>query len=131
MTRLSGNGDEIASGTIGNASTAEGMFWEAVNAAGVLQVPMVISIWDDHFGISVPNEFQVTKGHISELLKGFQRDPKQKQGYDIYLVKGWDYPALCETYLAAASIGRMQHVPASIPRTRLPPPPRHSPPRRA
>jgi pyruvate/2-oxoglutarate/acetoin dehydrogenase E1 component len=80
----------------------------------VLQVPMLVSIWDDNYGISVPNEFQMTKGHISELLKGFQRDPKQKSGYDIYIVHGWDYPALCETYIAAASIVRMEHVPAII-----------------
>lgn len=114
MTQFSHNGDEIAWGTIGNASCAEGMFWESVNAAGVLQVPMLLSIWDDNFGISVPNEFQLTKGNISELLKGFQRDPKQKVGYDIYVVQGWDYPALCETYIAAASIVRMEHVPAII-----------------
>ncbi|MEA2336147.1 MAG: hypothetical protein QOE82_154 [Thermoanaerobaculia bacterium] len=114
MTNFSRNGDEIAWGTIGNASCAEGMFWESVNAAGVLQVPMLLSIWDDNYGISVPNEFQMTKGHISELLKGFQRDPKQKSGYDIYIVHGWDYPALCETYIAAASIVRMEHVPAII-----------------
>ncbi len=114
MTEFSHDGDEVAWGTIGNASCAEGMFWESINAAGVLQVPMLLSIWDDNFGISVPNEFQITKGHISELLKGFQRDPKQKQGYDIYIVHGWDYPALCETYIAAASIVRMEHVPAII-----------------
>ncbi len=114
MTQFSHDGDEIAWGTIGNASCAEGMFWESINAGGVLQVPMIVSIWDDGYGISVPNEFQMTKGHISELLKGFQRDPKQRAGYDVYLVKGWDYPALCETYLAAASIVRMDHVPALI-----------------
>ena len=114
MTQFSHNGDEIAWGTIGNASCAEGMFWESLNAGGVLQVPMIVSIWDDGFGISVPNEFQMIKGHISELLKGFQRDPKQRSGYDIYLVKGWDYPALCETYVTAASIVRMDHVPAVI-----------------
>jgi 2-oxoisovalerate dehydrogenase E1 component len=114
MTQFSRNGDEIAWGTIGNASCAEGMFWEAINAGGVLGVPMIVSVWDDNFGISVPNELQMTKGNISELLKGFQRDPKQTQGYDIYVVKGWDYPALCETYLAAASIVRMEHVPAII-----------------
>jgi pyruvate/2-oxoglutarate/acetoin dehydrogenase E1 component/TPP-dependent pyruvate/acetoin dehydrogenase alpha subunit len=123
---FSRNGDEIAWGTIGNASCAEGMFWESVNAAGVLQVPMIVSIWDDNFGISVPNDFQMTKGHISELLKGFQRDPKQKQGYDIYQVKGWDYPALCETYLAAASIVRMEHVPALIHVTEVTQPQGHS-----
>lgn len=114
MTQFSSNGDEIAWGTIGNASCAEGMFWEAINAGGVLQVPMIVSIWDDNYGISVPNEFQMTKGHISELLKGFQREPKQKQGFDIYAVRGWDYPALCETYIAAATIVRMEHVPAII-----------------
>src|SRR3954451_13377516 len=111
---FSRNGDEIAWGTIGNASCAEGMFWESINAAGVLTVPMVVSIWDDGYGISVPNDYQITKGNLSELLKGFQREPRQKAGYDIYTVKAWDYPALCETYLAAASIVRMEHVPAII-----------------
>jgi len=113
-SQFSRNGDEIAWGTIGNASCAEGMFWESINAAGVLTVPMVVSIWDDGYGISVPNEFQITRGNLSELLKGFQREPRQKAGYDIYTVKAWDYPALCETYLAAASIVRMEHVPAII-----------------
>ncbi|MGZ8832830.1 MAG: alpha-ketoacid dehydrogenase subunit alpha/beta, partial [Thermoanaerobaculia bacterium] len=126
MTAFSRNGDEIAWGTIGNASCAQGMFWESINAAGVLQAPMIVSIWDDNYGISVPNEFQITKGHISELLKGFQRDPKQKQGYDIYTVKGWDYPALCETYIAAASIVRWEHVPAIIHVTDLTQPQGHS-----
>jgi 2-oxoisovalerate dehydrogenase E1 component len=111
---FSRHGDEIAFGTIGNASCAEGMFWESLNAAGVMGVPMLVSIWDDGYGISVPNELQLTKGNLSELLKGFQREAKSKQGFDIYTVKGWDYPALCETYLAAASIVRMEHVPAII-----------------
>ncbi|MGZ7042280.1 MAG: thiamine pyrophosphate-dependent dehydrogenase E1 component subunit alpha, partial [Thermoanaerobaculia bacterium] len=126
MTQFSRDGDEIAWGTIGNASCAEGMFWESVNAIGVLQVPAIISIWDDNYGISVPNEFQITKGNISGLLKGFQRDPKQKQGFDIYVVKGWDYPALCETYIAAASIVRMEHVPAIIHVTEMTQPQGHS-----
>jgi pyruvate/2-oxoglutarate/acetoin dehydrogenase E1 component/TPP-dependent pyruvate/acetoin dehydrogenase alpha subunit len=126
MTEFSHDGGEIAWGTIGNASCAEGMFWESINAGGVLQSPMIVSIWDDNYGISVPNDFQVTKGHISELLRGFQRDPKQKQGYDIYTVKGWDYPALCETYIAAASIVRMEHVPAIIHVTELTQPQGHS-----
>ncbi len=112
--RFSHNGDEIAWGTIGNASCAEGMFWESLNAAGVLGIPMIVSVWDDGYGISVPNEHQVTKDNISELLKGFQREPKSKQGFDIYTVKAWDYPALCETYLAAATIVRHEHVPAII-----------------
>jgi 2-oxoisovalerate dehydrogenase E1 component len=114
FTKFSRKGDEVAFGTIGNASCAEGMFWEAINAGGVLQVPMLVSIWDDGYGISVPNEFQITKGNLSELLKGFQRNPKEKAGYDVYTVKGWDYPALCETFLAAAAICRMEHVPAII-----------------
>lgn len=122
-TQFSHNGDEIAWGTIGNASCAEGMFWESLNAAGVLQVPTIISIWDDGYGISVPNEYQITKSNLSELLRGFQREPSvgvrssapaARSGFDIYTVKGWDYAALCETYIAAASIVRMEHVPAII-----------------
>ena len=112
--KFSQHGDEIAWGTIGNASCAEGMFWESLNAAGVLGIPMIVSVWDDGYGISVPNEHQITKGNISELLKGFQREPKSKTGFDIYTVKAWDYPALCETYIAAASIVRHEHVPAII-----------------
>ena len=113
-SEFSRGGNEVAWGTIGNASCAEGMFWESLNAAGVLQIPMIVSVWDDHYGISVPNEYQITKGSISELLKGFQREPRSKQGFDIYTVRGWDYPTLCETYIAAASIVRMEHVPAII-----------------
>ena len=111
---FSRNGDEIAWGTIGNASTAEGMFWESLNAGGVLGIPMIVSIWDDGYGISVPNEFQITKGNLSQLLKGFQREPKSKKGYDLYTVRAWDYPALCETYISAAQVVRMEHVPAII-----------------
>ncbi len=114
FSKFTRNGDEIAWGTIGNASCAEGMFWESINAGGVLGIPMVVSIWDDGYGISVPNDFQITKGNLSELLKGFQRERGSKAGYDICTVKAWDYPALCETYLAAASIVRMDHVPAII-----------------
>ncbi len=125
-TQFSRNGDEIAWGTIGNASCAEGMFWESLNAAGVMQIPMIVSIWDDGFGISVPNEFQITKGNLSELLKGFQREPKQKSGFDVYQVKGWDYPALCETYINVASIVRSQHVPAIIHVTEITQPQGHS-----
>lgn len=123
---LSRHGDEIAWGTIGNASTAEGMFWESLNAAGVLGIPMIVSIWDDGYGISVPNEYQITKGNLSELLQGFQREPKSKQGFDIYTVKAWDYAALCETYLAAATIVRMEHVPAIIHVTEVTQPQGHS-----
>ena len=124
--QFSRNGNEIAWGTIGNASTAEGMFWESLNAAGVLGIPMIVSIWDDGYGISVPNEYQITKGNLSELLKGFQREPKSKQGFDIYTVKAWDYPALCETYIAAATIVRHEHVPAIIHVTEVTQPQGHS-----
>ncbi|RMI03414.1 MAG: transketolase, partial [Calditrichaeota bacterium] len=114
FTQFSRNGNEVAFGTIGNASCAEGMFWEAVNAIGVLKAPAVISIWDDEYGISVPNEYQITKSNLSELLKGFQREPGTREGYDVYTVRGWDYPALVETYLTAARIAREEHVPALI-----------------
>jgi pyruvate/2-oxoglutarate/acetoin dehydrogenase E1 component/TPP-dependent pyruvate/acetoin dehydrogenase alpha subunit len=120
------NGDEIAWGTIGNASCAEGMFWETLNAAGVMGVPMLVSVWDDGYGISVPNEHQITKDNISELLKGFQRESRGKQGFDIYTVKGWDYPALCETYIAAATIVRKEHVPAIVHVTEVTQPQGHS-----
>jgi pyruvate/2-oxoglutarate/acetoin dehydrogenase E1 component/TPP-dependent pyruvate/acetoin dehydrogenase alpha subunit len=125
-TRFSRNGDEIAWGTIGNASCAEGMFWESLNAAGVMGIPMAVSIWDDGYGISVPNEFQITKGNISDLLRGFQREGRSKAGFDIYTVKAWDYPALCETYLHAATIVRMEHVPAIIHVTEVTQPQGHS-----
>ena len=110
---LSINGNEVAFGTIGNASTSEGMFYETVNAGGVLQVPMVISIWDDEFGISVPKEFHTTKGSISKVLAGFQRT-KKEDGYEIFVVKGWDYEALIDTYQKAAKLSREQHVPTIV-----------------
>ncbi|MEM9866745.1 MAG: thiamine pyrophosphate-dependent enzyme, partial [Bacteroidota bacterium] len=96
-TLFSNNGNEVAWGTIGNASTSEGHFFEAFNAAGVLQVPMVICIWDDDYGISVPAEYHTTKSNISEVLAGFQRDEKNA-GYEILKVKGWDYTALIHTF---------------------------------
>ncbi|NUO78512.1 transketolase [candidate division KSB1 bacterium] len=114
LTQFSHNGDEIAFGTIGNASCAEGMFWEAVNAIGVLKAPVVLSIWDDDYGISVHNENQITKANLSELLLGFQRPPNSRKGFDLYTVKGWDYPSLVKTYLQAASVARAEHVPAII-----------------
>ena len=101
--KFSKGGNEIAFGTIGDASTSEGMFWETINAAGVMQVPMLISVWDDGYGISVPISYQTTKDSISEALKGMQRD-KDSKGYEIVKVKGWDYPALCETYEKACPI---------------------------
>jgi pyruvate/2-oxoglutarate/acetoin dehydrogenase E1 component/TPP-dependent pyruvate/acetoin dehydrogenase alpha subunit len=112
-TKFSKKGNEIAWGTIGNASTSEGLFFETINAAGVLQVPMVISIWDDEYGISVHAKHQTTKENISEILKGFQRDEHNK-GYEILKVKGWDYTALVETYQKAERIAREEHVPVMI-----------------
>ena len=112
-TEFSNKGNEIAWGTIGNASTSEGHFFEALNAAGVLQIPMVISIWDDEYGISVHSRHQTTKENISEILKGFQRD-KKKKGYEIIKVKGWDYPALINAYEKAEKIARKEHIPVMI-----------------
>jgi pyruvate/2-oxoglutarate/acetoin dehydrogenase E1 component/TPP-dependent pyruvate/acetoin dehydrogenase alpha subunit len=126
LTGFSRNGDEIAFGTIGNASCAEGVFWEAVNAAGVLQSPMLLSIWDDGYGISVPNELQIAKGDLSAVLSGFRRAPGSRQGCDLYTVQGWDYPGLCETYLNAAEIVRREHVPAIVHVTELTQPQGHS-----
>ena len=112
-TNFSKSGNEIAWGTIGNASTSEGLFFETINAAGVLQVPMVISIWDDDYGISVHARHQTTKENISEILKGFQRD-KDHKGYEIFRVDGWNYPELMDTYQRAAKIARKEHVPVMI-----------------
>ncbi|MDX5421001.1 MAG: transketolase [Hymenobacteraceae bacterium] len=114
LKNFSVNGNEIAFGTIGNASTSEGMFFEAINAGGVLQVPMLVSVWDDAYGISVPAEYQTTKGSISEILAGFQRNGEGEQGYEIFKVKGWDYAALCEAYEAATRVCREQHVPVLV-----------------
>jgi pyruvate/2-oxoglutarate/acetoin dehydrogenase E1 component/TPP-dependent pyruvate/acetoin dehydrogenase alpha subunit len=105
-------GDEVAFGTIGNAGTSEGVFFEAVNAAGVLQVPMAISVWDDGYGISVPNDYQTTKSSISAAMRGFEWDGKTGTGLDIYVVRGWDYPTLCRTYVRAIERVRAQHIPA-------------------
>jgi pyruvate/2-oxoglutarate/acetoin dehydrogenase E1 component/TPP-dependent pyruvate/acetoin dehydrogenase alpha subunit len=113
FTNFSNNGNEVAWGTIGNASSSEGPFFETINAAGVLQVPMVISVWDDEYGISVHAKHQTTKESISEILKGFQRDENNK-GYEILTVKGWDYPSLVATYEKAAEIAREEHVPVLI-----------------
>jgi pyruvate/2-oxoglutarate/acetoin dehydrogenase E1 component/TPP-dependent pyruvate/acetoin dehydrogenase alpha subunit len=111
--KFTNNGNEVAFGTIGDASTSEGPFWETINAAGVLQVPLVMSIWDDGYGISVPREFQTTKGSISEALAGMQRT-KEKPGYEIFITKGWDYAHLCETYEKAVKLAREKHVPILV-----------------
>ncbi|SFH25728.1 alpha-ketoacid dehydrogenase subunit alpha/beta [Pedobacter insulae] len=113
LKTFSVEGNEVAFGTIGNASTSEGVFFEAINAAGVLQVPMAISVWDDGYGISVPAKYQTTKEDISEILKGFQRE-EGTNGYEIYKVKGWDYPGLCEIYQKAIDVCRTEHVPVLI-----------------
>jgi len=123
---FSHHGEEVAFGTIGNASCAEGLFWEAVNAVGVLQSPMLLSIWDDDYGISVPNELQITKGDLSAVLSGFRRAPGTREGYDLYTVPGWDYAALRATYLDAARIVRMDHAPAIVHVTELTQPQGHS-----
>ncbi|WP_179008368.1 alpha-ketoacid dehydrogenase subunit alpha/beta [Winogradskyella forsetii] len=112
-TNFSKSGNEIAWGTIGNASTSEGLFFETINAAGVLQVPMIVSIWDDNYGISVHARHQTTKENISEILKGFQRNEDDK-GYEIFRVDGWNYPELMDTYQRAAKISRKEHVPVMI-----------------
>ena len=119
------NGNEVAWGTIGNASSSEGHFFEAINAGGVLQIPMVVSVWDDSYGISVHAKYQTTKENISEILKGFQRDEKGA-GYQIYTVKGWDYPALCAVYEEAGKIAREEHIPCLIHVTELTQPQGHS-----
>ncbi|MFB1039630.1 MAG: thiamine pyrophosphate-dependent enzyme [Polaribacter sp.] len=112
-TNFSNKGNEVAWGTIGNASTSEGLFFETINAAGVLQVPMIISVWDDEYGISVHAKHQTTKESISEILKGFQRE-NEANGYEIIVVDGWDYAQLVDVYNKAAIIAREQHVPVLI-----------------
>ena len=113
MTNFTNKGNEVAFGTIGDASTSEGPFWESINAAGVLQIPFAMSIWDDGYGISVPREFQTTKGSISTALSGMQRK-KNSPGYEIFKTKGWDYIDLCETYEKAIKLCREEHVPVMI-----------------
>jgi pyruvate/2-oxoglutarate/acetoin dehydrogenase E1 component/TPP-dependent pyruvate/acetoin dehydrogenase alpha subunit len=110
---FSARGDEVTFATIGNAGTSEGLFWETMNAAGVLQIPLLVSVWDDGYGISVPNEYQTIKSSISAALSGFQREPGMT-GFEIRVVRGWDYPALVETYAEVADIVRREQVPALI-----------------
>jgi len=111
--KFTNNGNEVAFGTIGDASTSEGPFWETINAAGVLQVPMVMSVWDDGYGISVSREHQTTKDSISEALAGMQRT-SEKPGYEIFVTKGWDYAHLCETYEKAVKLAREKHIPVLV-----------------
>ncbi len=123
---FSNGGNEIAFGTIGNAACAEGIFWEAINAVAVLQAPMLLAIWDDGYGISVPNELQVAKSDISSILQGFQTRDDGKPGIDLYQARGWDYPQLCEIFLAAAEPVRRGHTPAIVHVTELTQPQGHS-----
>ena len=111
--KFTNNGNEVAFGTIGDASTSEGPFWESINAAGVMQIPMVMSVWDDGYGISVPRKYQTTKGSISDALAGMQRT-ETKNGYEIFVTRGWDYPHLCETYEKAVTIAREKHIPVLV-----------------
>jgi 2-oxoisovalerate dehydrogenase E1 component len=130
ISGFSNRGNEVAWGTIGNASTAEGMFWESVNAIGVLKAPAVITIYDDDYGISVPNKFQMVKENIGEIISGFQRKTarteKRDGGYDIYTVRAWDYPALLDTYWAAAKTTREFHIPTLVHVTEVTQPQGHS-----
>ncbi|MBL6965806.1 MAG: transketolase [Anaerolineales bacterium] len=127
---FSNNGNEIAWGSIGNASTAEGMFWESVNAIGVLGAPAIISIYDDGYGISVPNQFQMVKENIGAILSGFQRDPgntaHHDRGYDLYTARAWDYPSILDVYQAAAETAREYHIPALVHVTEVTQPQGHS-----
>ena len=125
FTSFTTNGNEVAWGTIGNASTSEGLFWESINAAGVLQIPMVVSVWDDDYGISVHAKHQTTKENISDVLKGFERS-EHIDGYEIIKVYGWDYPNLIEAYQKASKIAREDHVPVLIHVNELTQPQGHS-----
>lgn len=111
-THFSNEGNEVCFCTIGDASTSEGVFWETMNAAGVMQVPLAVFVWDDGYGISVPVDFQTTKGSISEVLEGFRYSPEKQQGFDIYTVKGWDYPAMVALFQKAVTRMRETHIPA-------------------
>ena len=113
ITNFTNKGNEVAFGTIGDASTSEGPFWESINAAGVLQIPFAMSVWDDGYGISVARKHQTTKDSISDALSGMQRN-ETTPGYEIFVTKGWDYPALCETYEKAIKLCREEHVPVLI-----------------
>ena len=122
---FSRNGEEVCFATIGNAGTTEGVFWESLNAVGVLGAPLIVSIWDDGYGISVPNELQTTKGSISALLEGFRRGDGTT-GYDIHVVKGHDYLACCDVYQIAAARARRDHIPAVVHVTEMTQPQGHS-----
>jgi TPP-dependent pyruvate/acetoin dehydrogenase alpha subunit len=125
FTNFSKHGNEVSFVTIGNASTSEGHFWETINAAGVLQVPLAVNIWDDQYGISVPAKYQTTKENLSDILSGFATN-ENGNGFRIYTAKGWDYPTLCETYLTAIEEMRSSHMPAIFHITEVTQPQGHS-----
>ena len=114
MHNFSINGNEVIFGTIGDASTSEGHFWESVNACGVLQIPVVMSIWDDGYGISVPSEYHTTRNDLSKVLSGFQRSSKNENGFELITVKAWDYEGLLKAYSKAVKVAREDHVPSII-----------------
>ena len=114
MHNFSINGNEVIFGTIGDASTSEGHFWESINACGVLQIPVVMSIWDDGYGISVPSEYHTTRNDLSKVLSGFQRSSKNENGFELITVKAWDYEGLLKAYSKAVKVAREDHVPSII-----------------
>ena len=114
MQNFSINGNEVIFGTIGDASTSEGHFWESINACGVLQIPVVMSIWDDGYGISVPSEYHTTRNDLSKVLSGFQRSSKKENGFELFTVKAWDYEGLLKAYSKAVKVAREDHVPSII-----------------
>ena len=125
-SKFSNSGNEVAFGTIGDASTSEGHFWETINAAAVMQVPMALAIWDDGYGISVPREYQTTKGSISELLKGFEKGDKDSTGIILYKVKGWDYAGMIAAFSEGVERARKEHVPVVFHVTEITQPQGHS-----
>jgi len=125
-SKFSNSGNEVAFGTIGDASTSEGHFWETMNAAAVMQVPMALAVWDDGYGISVPREYQTAKGSISELLKGFEKGEKDSTGIILYKVKGWDYPTMIATFAEGVERARKEHVPVVFHVTEITQPQGHS-----
>ena len=118
-SHFSRGGGEIAFGTIGDASCAEGLFWEAVNAMAVVQAAVLLSIWNNGYGISVPIEFQLAKGSLDDVLRGFRREEGVTNGIDLYTARGWDYPELCATYQEAAAVVRRDQAPAIVHVTEL------------
>ena len=112
MHNFSINGNEVIFGTIGDASTSEGHFWESINACGVLQIPVVMSIWDDGYGISVPSEYHTTRNDLSKVLSGFQRSSKNDKGFELFTVKAWDYEGLLNAYSKAVKFSREDDFPS-------------------